>query len=83
MWILNFVKPRIAIDGDEYQGRWKESATVPVAPGTHVVATYFPYIFWKRAGVGEVTVNVADGQVVDVRYEAPWLVFLKGKMSID
>jgi hypothetical protein len=42
---------------------------------------YFPYFFPKQAGKGTITVDVKPGQVVDVTYRAPWLVFLPGKMK--
>ena len=54
----------------------------PVAPGQHTVSVYFPYFIPKQAGKGIVTVNVAPGQTVDVGYKAPWIVFLKGRMSV-
>ena len=82
MWILFFVKPHIQIDGADMQGAWKTPHYFPVAPGQHTVSAYFPYFIPKQAGKGTVTVNVAPGQTVDVGYKAPWIVFLKGRMSV-
>jgi hypothetical protein len=82
MWILYFIKPKMGVDGSEFQGKWKEPVFVPVPAGRHSVTTYFPYFIPKKAGAGEISVDVAEGQIVDVTYKAPWVVFLKGRMSI-
>jgi len=61
---------------------WKTS-DLEVSPGTHRLEVYFPYLFiMPKAGRNEVQVDVAEGQTVNVTYKAPWLVFLKGKMTV-
>ncbi|MCE9622390.1 MAG: hypothetical protein K8R99_08605 [Actinomycetia bacterium] len=82
MWILFFIKPRVGVDGSDMQTAWKTPTFIPTTPGQHTVTCYFPYFFPKKAGAGEIAVNVAQGQVVDVTYKAPWIVFLKGRMSV-
>jgi hypothetical protein len=37
----------------------------------------------RRAGEAAVDVNVAEGQTATVRYRAPWLVFMAGKISAE
>ncbi len=82
MWILYFIKPHMGVDGSDVPAAWKTATFFPVAAGQHTVTAYFPYFFPKKAGLGELAVEVAPGQVVDVTYKAPWIVFLKGKMAI-
>lgn len=82
MWILFLIKPHVQIDGSDVQGVWNKPQQFPVAPGQHTVSVYFPYFIPKQAGKGTVTVNVAAGQTVSVTYKAPWIVFLKGRMSV-
>jgi len=82
MWILFFIKPHMGVDGSDVQGAWNTPTFIPTAPGQHTVVTYFPYFIPRQAGKGTVTVDVAPGQVVDVTYKAPWVVFFKGKMKV-
>jgi hypothetical protein len=81
MWILYIIKPHIGVNGSDVVGAWKQPMFFPTGPGQHNVMAYFPYFFPKQAGKGTIAVNVAPGQVVDVTYRAPWLVFLPGKMK--
>jgi len=80
-FLLYFFPPTFVVDGEPRRGRWREPATVPVTPGHHVVRVYFRYLFMD-AGVGEVPVDVAEGTVRRVGYKAPWLVFLRGRMTV-
>lgn len=81
LWILYFIKPKVVINGVETQGRWKEPMFFPTGPGNFEVKTYFPYLIPSKAGMGTIGVTVNPGQVVNVTYKAPWIVFLKGKMT--
>lgn len=82
-WILFFIKPHVQIDGADVQGAWNTPQQFPVAPGNHTVSVYFPYFIPRQAGKGTVTVDVAPGQTVSVAYKAPWIVFLKGRMTVS
>jgi hypothetical protein len=80
-WILFLLKPHMGVNGSDVVGAWKQPMFFPTPPGQHTVMAYFPYFIPKQAGKGTITVNVAPGQVVDVTYRAPWIVFLPGKMK--
>lgn len=79
-FILYFFKPTVVIDGVENVTRWG-TADYPVAAGPHTVKVFFKYLFLKEAGRSEVTVDVPAGQVVALRYRAPWFVFNQGKIT--
>jgi hypothetical protein len=79
--MLNAFSPHMGVDGSDVAGAWKTPLYFPTAPGSHTVTTYFPYLIPRKAGKGSITVDVAPGQIVDVSYKAPWLTFLKGKMT--
>src|SRR5262249_19562989 len=55
---------------------------VPLPPGQHTVRCYVPYIFFSTMGDNSVVVDVTPGQVVGVTWQAPWLAFLMGKMTV-
>jgi hypothetical protein len=82
-FILYLFKPKMGVDGSDFPATWKTPVFVPTPPGQHQVVTYFPYMFLPQAGKGTVVVNVNPGQVVHVRYRAPWLVFMSGKMTVS
>jgi len=45
------------------------------------VRAFFRYLWIMDAGAGELQVDVPAGGVRRVGYRAPWVVFLKGKMT--
>ncbi|HEX8769199.1 MAG TPA: DUF2510 domain-containing protein, partial [Acidimicrobiales bacterium] len=79
-FILYFFKTRVVIDGQLYELPWGKN-TFPVHPGRHRVRVSFKYLLPSDAGANEIDVDVSSGQTVQVRYRAPWLVFLKGKLT--
>ncbi|MDQ6910468.1 MAG: DUF2510 domain-containing protein [Actinomycetota bacterium] len=79
-FLLYFFKTRVVVDGQLYELPWGKN-TFPVRPGRHRVRVSFKYLFPSDAGANEIDVDVPSGQTVQVRYRAPWLVFLKGKLS--
>lgn len=83
-FLLYLFPPRVEIDGGPAQKiKWSQNS-LQVAPGQHRVAVYFPYLWvFRRAGEASVDVNVADGQTATVRYRAPWIIFLAGKISAE
>ena len=83
-FLLYLFPPRVEIDGGPAQKiRWSENP-IQVPPGQHTVAVYFPYMWIiRRAGEAQISVNVAEGQTAVVRYRAPWLVFLAGKIRAE
>ena len=82
-FILFFIRPRVVLDGGEPQQlQWRQTTDLSVTPGSHSVLVYFPYLIPRVAGKAEVQVNVQEGQTTEVRYRAPLLVFLPGKIKL-
>jgi len=81
-FLLFLFPPTFVVDGQVMKGKWREPTTIPVAAGSHSVKIFFRYLGFMDAGVGEAQVDVPDGAVRRVGYKAPWLVFLKGRMSV-
>jgi hypothetical protein len=83
--ILFLFPPRVEVDGGPAQRiKWRADNPIQVSAGSHQVVVYFPYLFiMPRAGKAETNVNVTEGQTVTVKYKAPWLVFLAGKISAE
>ena len=81
-FLLLLFTPRVEIDGNPPQKiKWRREVPIQVQPGPHNVAVYFPYMWvMRRAGAATINVNVAEGQTATVRYRAPWLIFLSGKI---
>lgn len=82
-FILFFFPPTFVVDGQAWRGTWRQPMPVPVTPGRHVVRVFFRYLGIMDAGVGETEVDVPSGSTRRVTYKAPWLVFLRGRMSVD
>ena len=80
-FLLLFFPPTFVVDGQTMKGAWNKSTLVPVVPGSHSVKVFFRYFGMMDAGPGEVQVDVPAGGTARVKYRAPLLVFLKGKMS--
>jgi hypothetical protein len=81
-FLLGVFKTRVAINGQRYELPWG-THTFPVGEGRHDVRVSFKYLLPSDAGGNEVEVDVQPGQTVRVRYRAPWLVFLKGKIQVE
>jgi hypothetical protein len=80
-WILFFCRPRVEIDGNVNMGKWGVNR-FEVSPGNHTVAVWFRYGPMNQAGKNTIQVNVSEGQTQRVRYRAPWLIFLPGKLKM-
>ncbi|HEY4332245.1 MAG TPA: hypothetical protein VGM78_06735 [Ilumatobacteraceae bacterium] len=81
LWILNFLKPVVTIDGQPTTGKWKQPMFFPTAPGDHQLQVDFKYFFLKHAGKAVTTASVAPGQVTRLSYKAPWIIYLHGKIK--
>src|SRR5829696_4434510 len=80
-FILYLFPPRVEIDGGPAQKIKWGTNELQVPPGMHTVTVYFPYMWvFRRAGKNSIQVTVPEGQTVTVRYKAPWLVILPGKL---
>ena len=83
-FILFLFPAKARVDGGEEIATGWGTNDIPVTAGSHRLTVYFPYLFvMKQAGKGEIEVNVAEGETVNVRYRAPWIVFLAGKLQIQ
>jgi hypothetical protein len=80
-FLLYLCTPRIHLDGGPAVPRKWGITDIPVSPGRHHVRCYFPYLFHRAVGDSSIVVDVAPGQLVTLRWKAPWLVFLSGKWS--
>jgi hypothetical protein len=81
-FLLLFFKPKISIDGYEPQERPWGLAGFTVPPGRHRVTVFVPYLFFPRMGESSIDVDVARGHAVRVRWNAPWLVFMAGRIVV-
>jgi Protein of unknown function (DUF2510) len=81
-FLLFFFPPTLVVDGRAMRGTWRQPTRVPVAAGRHTVRVFFRYFGVMDAGVGEIDVEVASGAAQRVTYKAPWLIFLRGRMTV-
>jgi hypothetical protein len=81
-FLLYLFPARAQVDGEPPVKVGWGTRDLPVPAGTHRLEVYFPYLFLAKAGRNEIQVDVAEGQTVRVTYNAPWLVFLKGKLRV-
>ncbi|HEV3225458.1 MAG TPA: hypothetical protein VGZ52_01440 [Acidimicrobiales bacterium] len=80
-FLMLLFKPVVEIDGAVSEGAWSETF-YPVAAGTHHVKVFWKYFWFLPCNNAEMDVPVADGQMARVVYQARWLVFLPGKISL-
>jgi hypothetical protein len=82
-FLLYLFPPRVVIDGGEpLKIGWGDNS-LQVAPGSHRVAIYHPYLWVFRAGKASFDVTVQAGQAISVTYKAPtWFVFAPGKTQM-
>lgn len=79
-FILLLFKTIVTIDGTPALTPWGEHF-FPGPAGQHEVQVAFKYLFGPM-GANRVTVNVVEGQVTRVNYRSPFLIFMKGKISV-
>jgi hypothetical protein len=81
-FLFFFFKPTISIDGSEPQKHsWGESEH-SVSAGQHTVDIEIPYFFTK-VGKANVPVEVAANQTVNIGYKPPFLVTMKGRVTVS
>ncbi len=82
-FLFHFFKTLMVIDGaDQGKVPWG-TQRFPVAPGRHHVKISARYFFFTSMMANETVVDVWAGTAVRVKYRAPWLVFLKGKITVE
>jgi hypothetical protein len=77
---LYFFDTQVVIDDVAHAVPWG-THTFPVQPGQHRVRVSHKY-FGGQIGANTIDVTVAAGQQVSLRYRAPCLIFLKGKLTV-
>jgi hypothetical protein len=81
-WFLFFVKPKIAVDGQEIQAQSWGRTHVPARPGQHHVHVHVPYFLPPKMGPAETTVDVRPGQLTELEYKAPLWAFSAGALGV-
>ena len=79
MWVLFFVSTRIEINGQAVNRPWGRSS-FPLVAGTYQVRIAFNYMFGPR-GTAVRNVNIYPGHVTQLRYSAPFIIFMSGDLS--
>jgi hypothetical protein len=81
-FLLYLCKVKVSIDnGYEQIVRWGEN-TLNVPPGRHHLRVWYNYITGPT-NVGDLVVDVPEGQPVRVVYKTRWMIFLPGKVEIE
>jgi hypothetical protein len=81
-WVLFFVKPKIAVDGQEMQAPAWGRTHLPARPGQHHVHVHVPYFLPPKLGPADATVDVRPGQVAELEYKAPMWAFSAGSLGV-
>jgi hypothetical protein len=76
-------RPRVGLNGTWTAGRWGEAVVLPVIPGQHMATGHARGWLARRVGSAAGTVIVAEGEVVAVRYLAPFLGVGRGHIVVD
>ena len=79
-FLLLFFRTNITIDEVTTSVRWGTSFHA-VEPGRHRVSVSFRYLLGRNMGENGVTIDVSDGQTVNVEYRSPFLVTGTGLIS--
>ncbi|MCU1351723.1 MAG: hypothetical protein JWM05_932 [Acidimicrobiales bacterium] len=82
-FLLLLFKPRYSINGAPPAPAPWGVTEVPVPAGRYQVEVWLPYLFFQNMGRNGATVDVPAGGRVQVTWKSPWLVFLKGKVSVE
>jgi hypothetical protein len=81
-WVLFFVKPKIALDGQEIPVSAWGRTHLPARPGQHHVHVHVPYFLPPKLGPAETAVDVRPGQVAELEYKAPLWAFSAGSLGV-
>lgn len=78
LWLLS--RTRVELDGDRHEFPWGQ-LRVPVVAGTHRLRVSCKY-FGMDVGAATKAFDVSAGRMVVLRYRAPVLIFLPGKLRL-
>jgi hypothetical protein len=80
-FMLNLFPAKVSIDGSApIPAKWGDNL-IPMTPGRHVVKFWWLAYWFLPSNAAEVTVDIAPGQVAQLRYKYRWIIFLPGKME--
>lgn len=81
-FLLALFKPQCSINGTQPFPIGWGTTPVPVPPGRYQVEVWLPYLFLPQMGKNGAIVDVPAGGAVQVHWRSPWIVFLKGSISV-
>jgi len=80
-FLLYALKPQVSINGSApFAVSWGDN-DIPLQPGRYEIQCWYNYLFGP-ANRARITVDVAAGAVVQLRYRTRWAVFLPGKLEV-
>lgn len=81
-WVLFFVRPKIALDGQEIPVSGWGRTHLPARPGQHHLHVHVPYFLPPKMGPADATADVRPGQVAELEYKAPMWAFSAGSLGV-
>lgn len=85
-FFLNFVivifPLTITVDGEKIKGKWGKNF-YPIAPGGHTISVSWKAYWLLPVNKGTTNVSLSEGQVVRLKYRAPWIILLPGKLNVE
>lgn len=81
-WVLFFIKPKIAVDGQEMPVSGWGRTHLPARAGQHHVHVHVPYFLPSKLGQADATADVRPGQVAELEYKAPLWAFSAGSLGV-
>jgi hypothetical protein len=81
LFTLHLFPLKLSINGSPAMpAKWGDNL-IPMTPGRHVVRLWWMAYWFMPSNRGELTIDIAPGQVAQLEYKARWLVFLPGKLQ--
>ena len=77
-------KPAVVeVDGQPIgEARWGQTAVFEVPAGARQLTIFFRYLGRQRTGEATTTLQLAEGQAVDIAYKTPWIITMKGSLEV-
>ena len=78
-WLFIFCKPRIRINGGEFQkSNWGKNF-IPLEPGNYNIEVSIRYMF-RHIGHSSIYLKIYEGEIARLKYRTPIFVFSGGKL---
>lgn len=83
-WLTLILKTNVEVDGQTHKAG-SAATFIPARAGRHELVIYWrpSPIFLFKTGTAKLSVNVAEGQTVNVTWKAPFFWFLKGNVTVE